>query len=405
MQEIIDQNSFEKLAGKYRKELLEDCVPFWLEHSLDREYGGYITHLKRDGSPYGTAKLVWTQGRASYMFAKLYNTVEKQEEWLEASKHGLDFVNEHAFAPDSRAYYKVMRDGTPLYSRPHQIFAESFAVLAYAEYAKAADREEYLASAKRLFREIVERVQNGSLESESSGVAYNPYQAHATPMILTNTAQELREVEPDPRYDELIANWVHDELYLYAKDEHKAMFERIRKDGTVDTELPEGRQITPGHALESAWFCLHEGLYKNDRAIIDRSCEIMKWAMEKGWDDVYGGLYNYIDLFECAACHHDEDWGEDQDWDEKIFWIHVEGLYALLAGYVATGDNELLEWYRKLHYWTFKHFPDPEYGEWFGYLRRDGSVSHTHKGGMKGFFHLPRALLNCMLLLEKGIEQ
>lgn len=137
---------------------------------------------------------------------------------------------------------------------------------------------------------------------------------------------------------------------------------------------------------------------------LKRACQVMKWSMELGWDPVFGGIYNYIDILETAAGHHDEEWGEDQDWDEKIFWIHAEALYALLLGYITTGDKELLSWYTKVHYWTFKYFPDREYGEWFGYLRRDGTVSQTIKGAMKGFFHIPRALLNCMLLLESEIR-
>jgi N-acylglucosamine 2-epimerase len=129
----------------------------------------------------------------------------------------------------------------------------------------------------------------------------------------------------------------------------------------------------------------------------------MDWSMGLGWDEVYGGIYNFIDYQGKPPGHHDEDWGEDQDWDEKLFWVHSEALYALLLAYRTSGEERFMDWYEKVHYWAFKHFPDPKYGEWFGYLRRDGSVSQTLKGCVKGFFHLPRALLKCMLLLEEEI--
>ena len=82
--------------------------------------------------------------------------------------------------------------------------------------------------------------------------------------------------------------------------------------------------------------------------------------------------------------------------------VHNEALYATLLAYYLTGEDEWLEWFKKVHDWSFTHFPDTRHGEWFGYLRRDGTVSSRVKGNMwKGPFHLPRALLNCWQLLER----
>jgi len=70
------------IARQYRAGLLEDIVPFWLRHSLDRQCGGYLHHLDRDGSVWCTDKMMWMQGREVWMFARLYNMVERREEWL-----------------------------------------------------------------------------------------------------------------------------------------------------------------------------------------------------------------------------------------------------------------------------------------------------------------------------------
>ncbi|MBN1836253.1 MAG: AGE family epimerase/isomerase [Spirochaetales bacterium] len=384
----------------YRVQLLEDCVPFWLEHSLDRSFGGYLTMLERDGSPYGTGKYLWPQGREAYMFAKLCNAVEPRVEWLEASRLGVEFLARFALDEDGHAYTKLTREGEPLYSRPAEIFAEAFVVLAFAEYAKASGREEYLHKAERLYWSIVERLQSGELDVQP-GVRRAVYREHAPGMILINTTQELRALRDDPRYTELIRGWVHEELYTFARDEQQAMFERVLADGGVDLSEPEGRSVTPGHCLESAWFCLREGVHLQDRGIVERSCRIMEWTMRRGWDPVHGGLFNFVDFAGKPPGHQDEDWGESQDWDAKLFWPHAEGLYALLLAYDQTGDEALMSWYERLHYWSFKYFPDPRYGEWYGYLRRDGSVSQTLKGCVKGFFHIPRAFLNCYLLLSE----
>ena len=60
-------------AERYRTELLDRVIPFWLSHSLDREHGGYFTCLTREGNVYDTRKYLWLQGRAVWMFSKLYN--------------------------------------------------------------------------------------------------------------------------------------------------------------------------------------------------------------------------------------------------------------------------------------------------------------------------------------------
>ena len=395
----IDLSNPAELSSFYRAQLLEDCVPFWIEHGLDHEHGGYLTMLERDGTPYGSGKFVWGQGRAAYVFAKLYNTVERRSDWLEASRLGVEFLRKYALDKDGTAYYKLGRDGTPLYARPGEIFAESFMVLALAEYARATGSDEHLHEAVDLYWAIINRLKNGDLDRYSH-IKTPQYREHAVTMIMINTTQELREADDDSRFADLIRSWVHDELYVFARDEQRVMFERFSLLGQVDLTEPQGRSITPGHCLESCWFCLKEGLYLNDRSIVDRACQIMDWTLSLGWDTDYGGIYNFLDYEGKPPGHHDEDWGEDQDWDEKLFWVHSEALFALLLASQTTGQDSLAEWYWKVHSWTFEHFPDSQYGEWFGYLRRDGSISQTLKGGTKGFFHVPRALLNCMLLLE-----
>jgi N-acylglucosamine 2-epimerase len=137
---------------------------------------------------------------------------------------------------------------------------------------------------------------------------------------------------------------------------------------------------------------------QGDEQIIRRACRVMEWTMRMGWDPQFGGIFNFLDAEGKPPGHQDEGWGEDQDWDAKIFWVHGEALCALLYAYTSTREQRYFDLYSRVHRWSFEHFPDPEYGEWFGYLRRDGSVSQTLKGGVKGFFHIPRAFLNCWLI-------
>lgn len=390
--------SLDLLADFYRRHLVDDIARFWLEHSLDRQYGGYLTILDRDGTPHGTSKYIWPQARGAYMFAKLCTDLEPRRDWLDAARLGIDFLDAHAFR-DGRAFFKCLRDGFPLYARPHEIYAEAFAVMAYAQYARAAGQPAYLEKARALLTCVLARLDSGELDAH---LAARVYREHAPTMILINCCQELLAADPNPdaRLPGRITSWVDAELFTFANAEHRALFERVGLDDQPVLSEPEGRSLTPGHGMESGWFCLEEGLHRRDQRIIDRAVEVIRWTFERGWDPQYGGLFNFVDVLGKPPGHHDEDWGEGQDWDAKLYWSHAEALYALLLAYLVTRQPDLWDRYVQVHQWTFTHFPDPEFGEWFGFLRRDGSVSQNLKGAIKGFFHIPRALLKCFKALR-----
>jgi N-acylglucosamine 2-epimerase len=126
-----------ELIDAYRGGLLDDVVPFWTRHAVDREYGGFMTCLDRDGTVIDTDKGVWQQGRAAWLFGELYNNVDPREEWLELARSGIDFLDRHCFDPsDGRMWFHVTRDGKPIRKRRYA-YSESFAAIAYGEFAKA----------------------------------------------------------------------------------------------------------------------------------------------------------------------------------------------------------------------------------------------------------------------------
>jgi len=383
---------FASLDRFYKDKLLHDVIPFWMKYALDEEYGGFISQLDRDGVPYGKDKAIWVQGRGTWMFAKLYNEIEKKEEWLYASKLGADFIKKYAFDENGRAYFRTTRDGKPI-NKPWSIFSETFIVIGLAHYAKASGDEEALDLALKTYWKVVDLLQKPELLAESVCTENYSVKTHAIPMIMVSTTQQLREVVSDERFEGIINQHLDEILWVHAKDEIGALLENVRSDGSM-LSGPEGRCINPGHAIESAWFCLEEGKRREDKKIIKRALEILDWSLRWGWDDKFGGLFYFVDVAGRPP--------EQLEWDMKLWWPHTEALYALLLAYSLTQDKKYWDWYTKIHDWTFKHFPDPQYGEWFGYLHRDGSVSLSLKGNLwKGPFHLPRALLYSYLLLKE----
>lgn len=388
----MNKETVDKLHKHYETYLLDNCIPFWMEHCLDNKFGGYLTCLDRCGNVYNTDKSVWFQGRGTWLFSKLYNVVEQKQEWLNAAKLGYDFLVRHGFNTDGRMFFTVTQDGRPLQKRRY-VFSETFAIIACVEYYKASGDEQALKIARETFLRVIDIYNDPSKTLPKIDPNTRVTKSLALPMILLSTIQVLREVDKDPVYDKLSGEILETIFKDFFKPEQKALFEHVGVNGER-LDSPQGRCINPGHSIETAWFLMHEGIYRNDKKIIDNALEILEWSLELGWDKEYGGLLYFVDI-EGKPC-------EQLEWDMKLWWPHTEALYALLLAYDITKDPVYESWYNKIHNWSFEHFEDKEYGEWYGYLHRDGTVSNTLKGSMwKGPFHLPRALLLCMKQLEK----
>ena len=378
-------------AERYRADLTENIMPFWLKHGLDRVNGGIYTCLDRDGSLIDTTKSVWFQGRFAFVASFAYNTIEKNPEWLDAAKSTIDFIEAHCFDTDGRMYFEVTADGRPLRKRRY-VFSESFAAIAMAEYAKASGDMTYAEKALKLFKDIRHFIATpGCLEPKYLDTLQA--KGHSIVMILINTASRIREVIADPVLDQQIDESL-ESLKDFVKPEFKALLEMVGPNGEfIDTI--NGRTINPGHCIETAWFMLEEAKHRDwDKEITQRALEILDWSWQWGWDEQYGGIINFRD---CRGLPP-----QDYSQDMKFWWPQTEAIIATLYAYEATGDEKYIEMHRQISEWTYAHFPDAEYGEWYGYLHRDGTVAQPAKGNIfKGPFHIPRMMIKSYELCKE----
>ena len=382
----------EALLACHRDGLLEDTVPFWMGHTIDRECGGFLNYLDRDGSVYHTDKPVWVLGRFTWLTAMLYNEVRKRREWLETSLHGIEFLEQHCFDTDGRMFFEVTRDGRPLRKRRY-VFAETFGAIAFAEYGRASGDDARLHRAREIYESLVCHYLNPHLLPPKVFPQTRSAKGHAMPMIVLATTQQLRKNGDDPLYRRLADHCLNEVFAHFLHPEVKALLETVGPNGER-LDSPEGRCVNPGHAIETAWFIMEEGRYRKDRTLIDRACTILDWSLDWGWDREFGGLLYFVDV-EGKPC-------DQYEHDMKLWWPHTEALYACLLAHHLTGKRKYEAWYDRLHAWAYAHFPDPEYGDWFKYLHRDGTVSSRVKGNRwAGPFHLPRMQLYCWKLLEE----
>ncbi|HEX5552936.1 MAG TPA: AGE family epimerase/isomerase [Chitinophagaceae bacterium] len=388
---IYTVQELETLSDFYKDQLLRDTLPFWFPGSLDEQFGGYLLMRDHDGSLLDDDKGVWIQGRFAWLLATLYNTVEPRKEWLEGARSGVDFLRKHCFDSDGRMFFHVARDGSPIRKRRY-FFSETFAVIAFAAYAKATGDETIAEEARRLFGKCIEYATTpGLLEPKYTDT--RPTRGLGIPMIMINTAQQLRETIGDPRCDEWIDKWIREIDTLFVKHDIRCVMEQVAPDGSIVDHI-EGRTFTPGHAIEGAWFILHEAKYRHyDQRLISLGCNMLDYMWERGWDEKYGGLFYFRDVFHKPV---QEYWQ-----DMKFWWPHNEALIATLLAYTITKDEKYAGWHQMLHEYTQSHFHDQEHGEWYGYLHRDGTLAQPTKGNLfKGPFHLPRQQWYCWQLLK-----
>lgn len=385
----------QKLIATYRDGLLQDTLPFWIDRCVDREMGGFLFARDRDGSLLDTDKSVWVHGRFSWLLGTLYNTVENKDEWLELARHGVDFLLNKCFDTDGRMFFMVTRDGKPLRKRRY-VFSETFACMAISACAKAAGSDELASKATGLFDLMLRYLNTPGLLEPKINPRTRPSKGLAIPMILIATAQAMRENLGDQSFSSRIDSWIDEIERDFMKPQFKAVLETVGPNGEFLDHF-DGRMLCPGHAIEAAWFIMHEGKLRGDSRLVKLGTTILDWMWDFGWDREYGGILYYRDV---KGLPVQEYWQ-----DMKFWWPHNEAIIATLLAYHLTGDEKYLDWHGQVHDWAYSHFADKEFGEWYGYLHRDGRISTALKGNnWKGPFHLPRMQLYCWKLLEEGAK-
>ncbi len=386
----------EAYAARYRHDLVDAVIPFWLRHSLDREYGGYFTCLDRDGSIYDTRKYVWLQGRAVWMFARLYNELERRQEYLDAAALGVDFLRRHARDEQGRLFFSLTREGTPHFFQ-RKPYAAVFYQLGLLEYARATGDQGYLDEAEELFWHIVAWIRDPELLGRPTLQGQAPLSNLANLLVVGMMAHDLVRQVADPRYVAVVRETLAGVARHY--DAERQVFrEHVALDGRDLTALPEGRLFNPGHAIETAWIVLH--LLELAPSAEHRSMALTALAgsLERGWDDRYGGLFYFVDLAGRPPLQLEA--------TMKLWWPHAEAIYACVLAATLTGEQRWHDWLARVDAYTYRHFVDPEYGEWFGYCDRQGELALTSKGGnYKGCFHVPRALLFSVQAIERANRQ
>lgn len=383
-------------AESYKKDLTENIMPFWMKYGLDRENGGVYTCVNRDGSLMDTTKSVWFQGRFAFICSFAYNNVEKNQEWLDAAKSTLEFIEKHCFDEQGHMYFSVTAEGKPLRKRRY-VFSETFAAIAMSEYALATGDQHWAKRAIQVFEDTQRFLATpGFLPAKFE--ADVKLQGHSIVMILINVGSCIRKVVDDPKLTQQIDESIEKLKKYFIHPEFKCLLETVGENGEfIDTNMT--RTINPGHCIETSWFIMEEAKLRGwDKPMFDLALQVFDWSWNWGWDKQYGGIINFRDCKNLPS--------QDYSQDMKFWWPQCETIIASLYAYLGTGDEKYLYRHERISEWTYAHFPDAEYGEWYGYLHRDGTVAQPAKGNLyKGPFHIPRMMIKGYMLCQEILKK
>lgn len=379
-------------VNKYKQELLQNVLPFWTKNSNDKEYGGFFTCLDREGGVYDTDKFMWLQGRQIWTMATMYNEVEAKAEWKEMALQGAEFILKNGRDENGDWYFALDRYGKPLI-QPYNIFSDCFATMGLAALYKIEKNDQYADVAVSTFNRILERRDNSKGKYNKQYPNSRSLKGFSLPMILSNLALELEHIIDKQTVDQLIDEVMHEVMDVFYQKDTGLIMESVNLDGSFSDTF-EGRLVNPGHIIEAMWFMMDLAIRREDAVLMNRCIDIAIRALNYGWDQQYGGILYFKDILDKPLLQ--------LEWDQKLWWVHLEALVCMAKGYAYTGRKDCKEWFEKLDEYSFSRFSDPSYGEWYGYLNRQGEPLLTLKGGKwKGCFHVPRALYKIYSTLEQ----
>lgn len=395
-----DRNETEYWIRKLKKTLLADLLGFWKTRTADSQYGGYITAFDRVGNVMSREKNIWLQARQLWMFSEVYRKIDQNQVWLTLAKQGRDYIVNHAYAGHGNWNYLLDECGTILEGHI-SLYTDMFVLMGLSAYAAASGCDGDLSLIEKTFDSLWTHMDDNECTLTFPQEYHEGYVYHGLPMICINAAAYAGEVLKDERVDQLICKCMDTVFHVLGAGENGTIHEVRKRDGT-GIESEEGHRINPGHVFESMWFVLQQAERLGRPDYRKRALQVIDSMYEESHDKVYGGILHMLDDRGFTGVYHDWNTERCLKWDEKVWWTHAEALCALLMSSVMTGNRQQWVEFQELFQWCETHFLDRENGEWYAVLKRDGTPRICHKGGLqKSAFHVPRAMYQCILLLEE----
>lgn len=386
----MNQQFIDECSALYRRTLLDDVVPFWMKHAIDREHGAILNCLGDDGAVLSRDRYLWSQGRGLWTFSALYNRIEPRPEWLAVAQGIASYLKTHGRDADGRWLYRLAEDGEVL-DWDISIYVDGFVINGLSEYYTATHDEQALELALASYEVTDRRIRTPGSYGIAPYVLAEGVKTLGIPMIFSFFFQGLGKAAGRPDIQERALSLAREVFDFYIREKDAVMEFVLIKGGMWSG--PEGRVSIPGHVIEAMWFLISIYEELGDQKAIERCCRMIQRHIELGWDAGYGGIRLAVDV----------DGNDPVAWrkaDCKPWWVQVEALIATAYAYIHTQEPWCLLWHRRIRDYAFTHYPVAT-GEWTQWLDRAGNEGESAALPVKDPFHLPRALIYLIDLFER----
>jgi len=368
-------------APDLREHLLKAVLPFWERFSVDRDYGGFITHLARDGSGTGcTDKFLVMQARMVYSFAAGAE-LGGPAEWLGLADQGAVFLMQHfRDRVHDGWFWSTSRQGQPM-SIAKRTYGHAFVAYALAEYGRIAHNSRALASATHTWSLISDRLWDaeGGGAIEACDREWKPSERSytmGTHLHLLEALLALNAAAQGDRYWREIRSLSDLVVTRMVAADHHCGLERFSRDWVCTSR----DSVNYGHNLEAAWLLLRVHRIESSPAYRDTARTFLDYALQFGLDVDHGGVFSHGPLGRPATIR------------EKIWWVQTEALVAFLLGYLVFRDSRYWEAFLNVADFCLRRLYDPEHGEWFASTDEEGTPRQTDKGSeWKAAYHVTQA--------------
>ena len=269
----------------YRSFLIDDILPYWDRHGLDREYGGFLNCMKDDGTLLSEDKYMWSQGRGLWTFAHLLNRYDQRKKTLEFTKKTCDFLVSSAIDENGDFANRLSRTGEKL-DGPISIYCDIFTAMGLIEYSHALKDDAMLELARKTAHRVAWRIQQPDFTAVAPFALKPGYHLQGVLFLSLNMLTPLLEAVDDAELEDEAERCTKLILDCHMDRQRQLNIEMLGPDWK-EVDFPQGRDYVPGHGVECAWILMLESKRKNDGALMDKALTILRWHLEKGWDDRY----------------------------------------------------------------------------------------------------------------------
>ena len=394
------------LAPRLEKMLHENVAAFWAEHSIDTAYGGYHMHFNLAGERLPGSKMIVTQARSVWFFARLARFGHERKANLERAAHGLGFLRNRMWDSDHGGFFwEVDATGTEVIQPIKHLYGQAFALYALSEYALAAEDSETLGFATALFQALEERAHDGQFGGYLEYFERDwsiPAPDRVSPM---GTTADVKLMNTHLHLMEAMTTFVQ-ASGLHAARERLLELLRIQTNAVVRKDLglctdrydrawtpllaPPYNVVSYGHDIENVWLIMDacDGAAIADGPFHDLYRTLFATSLRLGYDHEAGGFYDVGPLDGPA------------DRLNKIWWVQTEALVSALRMWRLTGEAMYFDVFEQTFHWVDRHMVDWDNGEWFEVItpegERRGAKGHNWKSG----YHNGRALIECLTILR-----